>query len=152
MWINLHSMCVSCTNFLNGKFSYWQCEACITASASAGTTAFARDFIPPSRNVQLVVSRLVSVLLRSFSRVVSIFALSLPRISDLYASESYFDWFPVLASYEARWNFIVYILHWRAHVSRMPKRKHQALIDSDSSGSASESGSDLDNVNSLAFM
>lgn len=28
----------------------------------------------------------------------------------------------------------------------MPKRKNQALIDSDSSGSASESGSDLDNV------
>jgi hypothetical protein len=28
----------------------------------------------------------------------------------------------------------------------MPKRKNQALIDSDSSGSASESGSDLNNV------
>ena len=30
----------------------------------------------------------------------------------------------------------------------MPKRKNQALIDSDSSGSAEESGSDLENVRS----
>ena len=33
----------------------------------------------------------------------------------------------------------------------MPKRKNQALIDSDSSGSASESGSDLDNVNDITL-
>lgn len=33
----------------------------------------------------------------------------------------------------------------------MPKRKNHALIDSDSSGSASESGSDLDNVNDITL-